>query len=131
MTFFLLAVYALVVVALVTAIVVISHFLGGRASGAAKNDPFESGIVPTGTAQLRFASHFYLVAMFFVIFDLEAVFLFAWAISVNETGWTGFIEAAIFIFILLAGLLYLWWVGALDWAPSARRRKAGNSRVSA
>lgn len=125
MTFFSLLVYALVVVSLVALIVLISHFLGGRATGAAKNEPFESGIVSTGTAQMRFASHFYLIAVFFVIFDLEAVYLFAWAVSVNETGWPGFIEAAIFVVILLAGLLYLWLLGALDWSPESRRRRAG------
>ncbi|MBQ0715144.1 MAG: NADH-quinone oxidoreductase subunit A [Paraperlucidibaca sp.] len=102
----------------------VPYFLGGRDWGRAKNDPFESGIVPQGGARLRVSAKFYLVAMFFVIFDVEALFLYAWAISIRDVGWLGFIEAAIFIFVLLAGLFYLWRVGALDWAPEARRKRA-------
>ena len=102
----------------------VPYFLGGHDWGRAKNDPFESGIVPQGGARLRVSAKFYLVAMFFVIFDVEALFLYAWAISIRDVGWLGFIEAAIFIFVLLAGLFYLWRVGALDWAPEARRKRA-------
>ena len=102
----------------------VPYFLGGRDWGRAKNDPFESGIVPQGGARIRVSAKFYLVAMFFVIFDVEALFLYAWAVSIRDVGWLGFIEAAIFIFVLLAGLFYLWRVGALDWAPEARRKRA-------
>jgi NADH-quinone oxidoreductase subunit A len=97
--------------------------LGGRYWGRAKNQPFESGIVSTGGARLRFSAKFYLVAVFFVIFDAEALFLYAWAVSMRESGWLGFIEAVIFIFILLVGLIYIWRLGALDWAPEARKRR--------
>lgn len=83
--------------------------------------PYESGIRPTGTAQIRFPIQYYLVAMFFVIFDLEAVFLYAWAVAVKETGWLGFIEVTIFVAILLAALAYLWLIGALDWSPQYQR----------
>ena len=72
-----------------------------------------------GNARLRFSAKFYLVAMFFVIFDVEALYLFAWSVSVRESGWVGFIEATIFITLLLVGLLYLWRIGALDWAPKS------------
>lgn len=99
------------------------YFLGGRAWGRAKNEPFESGIVSQGGARIRVSAKFYLVAMFFVIFDVEALFLFAYAISVRESGWTGFIEVVIFIVVLLVGLFYLWRVGGLDWAPEARKRR--------
>jgi len=99
------------------------YFLGGRAWGRAKNEPFESGIVSQGGARLRVSAKFYLVAMFFVIFDVEALFLYAWAVSVRESGWMGFIEATIFIVVLLAGLIYLWRVGALDWSPAQRRQR--------
>lgn len=101
-----------------------SWLLGGRAWGRAKNEPFESGVVGAGSTRLRLSAKFYLVAMFFVIFDVEAVFLFAWAISVRESGWPGFIEAFIFIFVLLASLVYLWKIGALEWAPESRRKLA-------
>ena len=61
--------------------------------------------------------------MFFVIFDIEALFLYAWAVSVRESGWAGFIEVFIFITVLLVGLIYIWRLGALDWSPEARRRR--------
>jgi len=96
--------------------------LGGRQWGRAKNEPFESGIVPQGSARMRISAKFYLVAMFFVIFDVEALYLFAYAAAVREVGWVGFIEAAVFILILLAGLVYLARIGALDWSPQARQR---------
>jgi len=83
--------------------------------------PYESGIRPTGSAQIRLPIQYYLVAMFFVIFDLEAVFLYAWAIAVPETGWFGFTEAAVFAGILLAALAYLWRIGALDWSAQYQR----------
>ena len=100
-----------------------SSLLGSKAWGRSKNDPFESGIVSTGSSRLRLSAKFYLVAMLFVIFDVEALFLFAWAVSVRESGWAGLIEATVFIAILLAGLVYLWRIGALDWAPTGRRER--------
>lgn len=99
-------------------------WLGGRDWGRAKNEPFESGVVPQGSARLRLSAKFYLVAMFFVIFDVEALFLYAWAVSAREVGWAGLVEVTLFILFLLAGLVYLWRLGALDWAPDARRRRA-------
>lgn len=96
-----------------------SSLLGGRSQGVSKPLPFESGIVGTGHARQRFSVKFYLVAMLFVIFDIEAVFLFAWAIVIPDVGWTGFWGAAVFILILLAGLLYDSRTGALDWAPES------------
>tara|TARA_R110001606_G_scaffold1937_5_gene7640 strand:+ start:1173 stop:1538 length:366 start_codon:yes stop_codon:yes gene_type:complete len=111
------------VVAMCAFMLGVASLLGGRASGRSKNAPFESGVVPTGDAHLRFSAKFYLVAMLFVIFDVEALYLFAWAVSVRESGWAGFIEATIFISILLAGLFYLWRVGALEWAPKARQSR--------
>lgn len=103
--------------------------LGGRDWGRAKNEPFESGIVPQGSARMRISAKFYLVAMFFVIFDVEALFLYAYAVSVREVGWLGFAEVAVFIVVLLAGLIYLWRIGALDWAPKPRKRKLALGRT--
>ncbi len=88
--------------------------------------PYESGIVPTGSARLRLPIQYYLAAMLFVIFDVEAVFVYAWAVAVPETGWLGFGEIAVFIGILLAALAYLWRVGALNWGAQfdrGRQRK--------
>lgn len=117
------AIFLLGVFALCAFMLGASSLLGSKAWGRSKNEPFESGIVSTGSSRLRLSAKFYLVAMLFVIFDVEALFLFAWAVSVRESGWAGLIEATVFIAILLAGLVYLWRVGALDWAPSGRRER--------
>lgn len=116
-------IYLLVIAVLCVAMLGISHFTGSRNRGRAGSEPFESGIVSVGNARLRLSSKFYLVAVFFVIFDVEALFLYVWAVSVRESGWAGLIEITIFITVLLAGLVYLWKVGALDWAPDSRRRR--------
>lgn len=112
--------FILAVLGLSAFMITASFLLGGRSSGRSKTLPFESGIVGAGSARQRFSVQFYLVAMLFVIFDLEAVFLFAWAAALQESGWAGFWGAAVFIFILLAGLVYDSRVGALDWAPVRR-----------
>lgn len=117
------ATFLLAVAALCSFMLGASYLLGGRDWGRAKNEPFESGVVSVGSARLRFSAKFYLVAMFFVIFDVEAVFLFAWAIAARDVGWAGFVEVFIFIAVLLAGLFYLWRIGALDWAPASRARR--------
>jgi|SRR5580704_7832211 NADH-quinone oxidoreductase subunit A len=116
-----LVVYVVAVLGLVGLMLGASYLLGGRSYGRAKQEPFESGAVAVGTALLRMPAKFYLVAMFFVIFDLEAVFLYAWAVSVRQDGWAGFAMATIFIAVLLAALFYLSRVGGLDWAPGSRR----------
>jgi NADH-quinone oxidoreductase subunit A len=125
-----LGIHAAVVVALVGAMLGVSYILGERHSEKATNEPYESGIVGTGTTQMRLSVHFYLVAMFFVIFDLEAVFLYAWAVAAPELGWPGYIEVVIFIAILLAGLAYLWKQGALDWGTTARLKRLRGEKAS-
>jgi NADH-quinone oxidoreductase subunit A len=115
-----LAVHLLAVVGLIVSMVLVSWILGERHQELYTGEPYESGLVPTGTPQGRLSVHFYLVAMFFVIFDLEAVFLYAWAIAVKELGWIGYIEVVVFILVLLLGLVYLWRQGALDWGTTAR-----------
>ncbi len=116
-------IFLLIIAILCCAMLGVSYFLGGRYRGRAKNDPFESGIVSVGGARLRFSAKFYLVAMMFVIFDAEALFIYAWAVCVKEVGWAAFAEITIFITVLLAGLIYLWRAGGLDWAPEARRKR--------
>lgn len=116
-----LLVYALAVFGLVAGMVFISYLLGQRHSERETGDFYESGILPTTSARLRFSAHFYVVAMFFVIFDLEAVFIVAWAIAFREVGWIGYIGAAVFIGILLAVLIYEWRIGALDFALSGKK----------
>lgn len=117
-----LVVYFAAVLALVGAMVGLSYVLGQRHSERGTGKPFESGVESVGFGRLRFPAHFYLVAVFFVIFDLEVVFIFAWAIALYESGWAGYIEILVFIGILVAALVYLWRIGALDWGPVGRVR---------
>ena len=124
-------VYTAAVLFVVLLMLGLSWVLGGRNTGRAKNDPFESGVVSVGSGRLRISAKFYLVAMFFVIFDLEAVFLYAWAVSLRATGWAGFIEASIFIVVLLVGLAYIWRLGGLDWAPKPRLQRLREAQAAA
>lgn len=119
-----LSVYIAAAVAIVAGMIVLSYVLGQRHRGRATGEPYESGIVSTGFAHVRFDVKFYLVAMFFVIFDLEAIFIFAWAVALREVGWAGYIEVLVFISILVAALIYLWRMGALEWGtPKEERNK--------
>ena len=101
----------------------VSYLLGQRHRARAAGEPYESGIVSTGSARLRFSAQFYLIAMLFVIFDLEAVFIFAWAIAFRELGWGGYIGALVFIGALVAALVYAWRLGALDWGSKGRQHR--------
>ncbi len=101
---------------------VFSWFVGSKSRhGRAQDIPYESGIVPVGEAEnMRLSVEFFLIAIFFVIFDLETIFIVAWAVAFNEVGWLGYIATAVFIFILLVALLYEWRTGALDWGVKSR-----------
>ncbi len=123
------SVFLVVSVGLCGAMLISGHFLGGRAQARGKNTPFESGIESVGTARLRFFAKFYLVAMFFVIFDVEALYLYAWAVSIREDGWVGFVEASIFIFFLLSGLIYLIRTRALDWTLISSKELIKQSEI--
>src|SRR5690242_5879407 len=95
---------------------VLSYLLGQRHHDRATGSPFESGIVSEGSAHVRLSAKFYMIAMFFVIFDLEAIFLFAWAVAARELGWGAYWEVVVFVGVLVAALAYLWRLGGLDWA---------------
>ena len=116
-----LVVYFVVVILVVAGMLAVSYILGQRHRDPATGAPYESGILSEGSANVRLSAKFYLVAMFFVIFDLEAVFIFLWAIAGRELGWAGYFEALVFIGVLAAALAYLWRVGALDWFPTGPR----------
>jgi NADH-quinone oxidoreductase subunit A len=92
-----------------------SHFLGKRVSDPAKLAPYECGVTPVGTARERFHTRFYLVAMLFIVFDIETVFLYPWAIVFKQLRIFGLIEMAVFVGILLVGFAYVWGKGALEW----------------
>ena len=123
MTLWPLGVYFLLVLALVVAMLIVSYVLGQRHEEPATGSPYESGIVSTGSAHVRLSAKFYLVAMFFVIFDLEAVFIFTWAVAGRDLGWTGYFEVLVFSGVLIAALVYLWRLGALDWGSTQRHTR--------
>jgi NADH-quinone oxidoreductase subunit A len=93
----------------------ISAIIGPRRPSAVKSLPFECGSPNIGSARERFAVKFYVVALLFIVFDVEAVFLYPWAVLFRELAWPGFFSMGIFVLTLLAGLAYVWMKGALDW----------------
>ena len=115
--------FILAAIGLVVFMLVVPRLLGGRSQGSQKEEVFEAGVVGAGNARIRLSAKFYLVAIFFVIFDLEALYLYAYAVSVREAGWLGFAAAAVFITILIIGLIYELSLGAMNWAPADKRRK--------
>ncbi len=113
-------VYFIAVLLLVATMLGLSWVLGQRRANKATNTPFESGVLSVGSPQIQMSVEFYLVAIFFVIFDLETVFIFAWAVAFFELGWSGFIAVGLFIVILAVALVYELSTGALDWGIKSR-----------
>jgi len=107
--------YMGITLVLVTAIILISYVLGERHVERVTAEPYESGMVNTGTARLRLTIKFYLIALFFVIFDVESIFIFAWVIAFRDVGLAAYGEVLFFIGVLVAAWIYLWRQGALDW----------------
>ncbi|MCC6152195.1 MAG: NADH-quinone oxidoreductase subunit A [Candidatus Hydrogenedentes bacterium] len=109
-----IGVYFLAVLGVVASMVIGSYFLGSKNRNRKNTQPYESGIASTGSARVRLSADFYLFAMFFVIFDLEAVFVYSWAISVRELGWVAYGQVLFFVGAVVSSLIYLWRVGALE-----------------
>jgi NADH-quinone oxidoreductase subunit A len=117
-----LLIHFLVALALAGAIVLLSYLIGYRRPTRAKMAPYECGMTPVGDARGRFSVKFYLVAMLFILFDIEAVFLYPWAVILRSLKMFGFWEMLVYIGIMLVGFFYVWKKGALDWGqPSAHR----------
>ncbi len=110
-----LAVWIGGVAILMAMVIALSTFLGPRSNSRRRNLPYESGVPPTPQASPRFPVHFYLVALAFLVFDLEVAFLFAWAVAARDVGWLGYFEMLVFSAMLFAGLVYLWAKRAFDW----------------
>jgi NADH-quinone oxidoreductase subunit A len=119
--FYPLIFFALAVIALVAVMIGLSYFLGERHKEKTTDDPYESGIPPTGDARLRFSSGFYIIAIFFVIFDLDAAFIMLWAVSFRELGLPGYLGILVFIGLLIVLLIYELSIGALDFGPNGKR----------
>ncbi len=109
-----LALYFFSAIALAVIMIGFSYLLGESHKERTTGDPYESGMVVTGSSHVRLNAPFYLIAVFFVIFDLETLFVISWAVAIRELGWPGYIEMLIFITVLLVSLIYLWRLGALD-----------------
>ncbi|PKN63931.1 MAG: NADH-quinone oxidoreductase subunit A [Deltaproteobacteria bacterium HGW-Deltaproteobacteria-15] len=118
-----LVIYAVMVLGLVAVLLFLAGWLGEKKIGLEKSRPYESGIVPTGPALLNYPVPFYLVAVFFLIFDVEAVYIFSWAAAFEPLGWYGWLEISLFITILIFGLVYIWRKGGLEWGPTATNTK--------
>jgi len=108
--------YFILVLGTALGMLIISFFLGERHRERVTSEPYESGIKPTGSTGIRLSVKFYLVALFFVIFDVESIFIFAWAIAYRQLGWSGYVEVLIFIGVIVIMLIYLRRTGSLDWA---------------
>jgi NADH-quinone oxidoreductase subunit A len=125
--FYELGIYTVITVALIGVLLFAAWWLGDKRHSSAKSMPYESGVIPTGNARLAWPVPFYLIAIFFIVFDVESAFLFAWAAVWEQLGRVGLVQITVFIVILAAGLVWLWLKGGLDWGPSANRRR--NSHV--
>jgi len=121
-------VYFIAVLLLVATMLGLSYVLGQKRANQATNMPFESGVLSVGSPQIHMSVEFYLVAIFFVIFDLETVFIFAWAVAFFELGWEGFIAVLLFIAVLGVALIYELSTGALDWGIKVRSGLRPDSR---
>jgi len=118
---FSLGLFTLFTLAFIIAMLFISSMIGERRSTQEKLRPYECGVIPTGTARLRYPVPFYLVAIFFLLFDIEGAFIFSWAVCFRELGWQGWLEILFFIVMLMIGLVYVWIKGGLEWGPTRKR----------
>jgi NADH-quinone oxidoreductase subunit A len=104
--------------------IILSHLLGPRRPTPEKLAPYECGVPPVGDARERQSVKFYLVAMVFLLFDIEVAFLYPWTMALRDLGWTGYVQIVLFTAVLVAGYAYIWRKGVLDWGPQVRRRSA-------
>ncbi|HZL56675.1 MAG TPA: NADH-quinone oxidoreductase subunit A [Bryobacteraceae bacterium] len=102
------------------ALVALSYVIGHRVKNRVKDMPYECGIAPTGDARQRFSVKFYLVAMLFILFDIEAIFLYPWAVVYKQLKMFAFVEMLVFVIFIFAGFFFIWKKGVLDWAHTER-----------
>jgi len=113
-----LAVYVFLVLVFMAVQLFIAYWPGEKKETIEKIRPYECGVIPTGSARLRYPVPFYLVAIFFLIFDVEGAYIFTWAVGYDDLGWAGWMQMTFFIVLLLVGLAYIWRKGGLDWRTS-------------
>ena len=117
--------YGAMVFALMAVLLFLCSWLGEKKVNKEKDLAYESGVIPTGPAILRSPAAFYLVAVFFLIFDVEGAFIFSWAIALRDLGWWGWFEIVFFIAVLLLSLIYIWMKNGLDWRPQGAKKRHG------
>jgi NADH-quinone oxidoreductase subunit A len=117
------ALFVFIVAGLLTLLLFLTGWLGEKKTGPEKNRPYECGIIPTGWARFRYPVPFYMVAVFFLIFDVEAAFVFSWALAMEDLSWRGWLQITYFIIVLLLSLFYIWSKGGLNWRPTAISRR--------
>jgi len=117
-----LGLYAVITLALIGLLLVLTRWLGERKTDIEKARAYECGVIPSGWARFRYPVPFYLVAVFFLIFDVETALIFSWAVAMEELSWLGWLQISFFIVILLISLIYLWKKGGLDWRPQLPRK---------
>src|SRR5947209_6694551 len=124
--YFPVLVQALIAMAVAAGLLTVSRILGKKVKNRVKDTPYESGINPTGDARGRFSVKFYLVAMLFILFDIEAIFLYPWVVVYRELKMFAFVEMLVFVVLILSGFFYIWKKGALDWSgadvPGGRKQ---------
>jgi NADH-quinone oxidoreductase subunit A len=118
---FSLVIYVAAVLAVTAFLLFLAAWLGSRRPSPEKQRAYESGIIPTGTARLRLPVPFFLVAIFFLIFDVEGAYIFSWAVACTDLGWRGWLQISFFITILILGLIYIWRKGGLEWGPTLKK----------
>jgi NADH-quinone oxidoreductase subunit A len=114
--YFPVLVQALIAMAVAAGLLTVSRILGKKVKNRVKDTPYESGINPTGDARGRFSVKFYLVAMLFILFDIEAIFLYPWVVVYRELKMFAFVEMFVFVVLILSGFFYIYKKGALDWS---------------
>ncbi len=112
---FTLTIYAALVLVFIASQLFLASWMGEKKKSVEKSRPYECGIIPTGSAYFRYPVPFYLVAIFFLLFDVEGAYIFTWAVTYEDLGWSGWMQMSFFIILLLAGLFYIWRKGGLDW----------------
>ena len=120
-TYFPVLIQIVLAIAVASALVSLSWLIGKRVKSRLKDTPYECGMEPTGSARERFSVKFYLVGIVFILFDIEAIFLYPWAVVYRELRLFAFFEMLLFIALVLAGFFYIWKKGALDWSGEPRK----------
>jgi NADH-quinone oxidoreductase subunit A len=125
-SFYQILIYTFITTVLICVLLLAAWWLGAKRSSITKGSAYESGVIPSASARLAWPVPFYLVAIFFIIFDVEAAFVFTWAVAWDALGLAGVIQISVFIVILAVGLIWLWLKGGLDWGPSNERKSSSH-----